>query len=330
VLPVRPRRPSNSPAHNSTQQASTTAAQSAGPVLLSTSSTPSSSAYPSAYPTEDEDEDVARGKKIKIFIFLELPSELRNKIYGYIFTTTPTVIDLDPDNWRKIHRSIAIFCVSKQLHDEASHHFFSTHTIRLFPTHPGRFFKTKKPLLARIAPRYRGSITSLELRLGPGFTNPPRGWIVNEALGLGDTTSVRVLKVMVEVDTSDPIFKGFRRGDDGFYENFSKELLLQVLASVPSIIEIQFDAYPSVSREGNMMKALLNVARERKKLISWGPERGWTSRRDEEWQDVVSAGLPALGMKYIDGASAEVVSTALPTLDINYLDGALAEVAIAA
>jgi hypothetical protein len=260
VLPIRPAKPTNSnPLPPNT-------------AAVSSSATPTSSAYPSTYPTEDEEEPE---KKMKPFKFLELPSELRRKIYGFIFVAAPAVVDLDPDNFRKIHRSLTIFCVSKQLHNEAAHHFYSTHTIRLFPTHPGRFFKSKKPLLARLQPQYRASITSFELRLGPGFTNPPRGWVVNEALGLKDAGSVRILKVLVEIDTSDPIFKGFRRGDDGYYENFSRNLLNQVLESTPSIVEIQFDAYPSVRPDGKMMKALLGVAYEHKKMVSWGPERGW-------------------------------------------------------
>jgi len=247
-------------------------------------STPQSSAYPSAQPSEDEEHAI---EKIKPFKFLELPSELRNKIYGIVFSSAPEVLDLDPDNFRNVHRKFSLFLVSKQVHDEASHHFYSTHTVRLFPCHPGRFFKTKKPLLARLSQRCRSSLTSFELRLGPGFANPPRGWVVNEALGLKDAISVRVLKVMVQVDTSNPIFNGFRGGDDGFYENFSKDLLDQVLSSVPSIVEVQFDAYPSVQKNGAMMRALLSVTNKHEKLISWGPERGWDEEDDEDWVDVL-------------------------------------------
>jgi len=248
----------------------------------SAQSTPTSSAYPSTYPSEDEEEP---SEKIKSFKFLDLPSELRNKIYGMVFQSAPATIDLDPDNFRNIHRKFSLFLVSRQVHDEASHHFYSTHTIRLFPCHPGRFFKSKKPLLARLSPRYRASLTSFELRLGPGFAAPPRGWVVNDALGLKDSVSVRILKVMVQVDTSNPIFNGFRGGDDGFYETFSKNLLDQVLSSVSSIVEVQFDAWSSVQKGGAMMRALLAVANKHHKLISWGPERGWNDQKDEDWVD---------------------------------------------
>jgi len=253
----------------------------------SATSTPVSSAYPSAYPSEDEE---APKEKVKPFKFLELPSELRTKIYDLLFISVPDTLDLDPDNFRSVHRKLAIFYVSKQIHDEASHRFYSTHTIRLFPCHPGRFFKTKKPLLARLSPRCRSSITSFELRLGPGFAAPPRGWVVNEALGLKDAVSVRVLKVMVQVDTSNPIFNGFRGGDDDFYQAFSKNLLTQVIKSVPSIVEVQFDAWSSVRKDGAMLKTLVRVAREHKKVISWGPEISASDQGDDgDWTDILLA-----------------------------------------
>jgi hypothetical protein len=260
--------------------------------IQSSNSTPQSSTYPSAYPSEDEDESENPSKTFK---FLELPSELRNKVYEHHFIGAPSVIDLDPDNFKNIHRKFLLFLVSKQVHEEASHYFYATHTIRLFPIHPGRFFKTKKPLLARLPPRYRESITSLQLRLGPGFNAPPRGWVVNDQLGLADIKTARVLEVFVQVDTSDPIFKGFRKDDDGFYEKFSGNLLNEVLISVPSIVEVQLDAYSSVHKDGKMMTGLIQIANRHKKLISWGPERGWREDKDIEWaESYMSLAKPTL------------------------------------
>jgi hypothetical protein len=255
-------------------------------VIASTSTTPQSSAYPSAYPTEDEDD--TQKTKIQPFPFLRLPSELRNKIYSLAFAATPPVIDLDPHTFSLLHRQkiLSLFRVSRQLHNEAAHHFFSTHTFRLFPTYPGRYFKTKKPLLARIPAHYRASMTSLELRLGPGWNNPPRGWVVNDALGLADCTSVRVLKVFVECDPSDGIFKGFRMGD-GAYERFSAALLDAILKEVDSVKVVEFDAYNSVKRTGDMMSGLGEVVAKYDKVVGWGPERGWDKDSDQVWLDAV-------------------------------------------
>lgn len=59
-----------------------------------------------------------------------------------------------------------------------------------------------------------------------------------------------------------------------------------ILSQVPSIVEVQFDGYPSVQRDGGMMTALLEVVGRYNKLVSWGPERGW-----REEVDVVRHGL---------------------------------------
>ncbi|KUJ24473.1 uncharacterized protein LY89DRAFT_545964, partial [Mollisia scopiformis] len=244
------------------------------------------SAIPSAYPSDDEEEIVASFKKP--FPFLRLPAEIRTKIYAIAFSHCPSTIDLDPSTFRLFSRTqvFSLFNVSRQIYREASHHFFSTHTFRIFPTYPGKFFKTKKPLLARLPARYRTSITTLELRIGPGWNNPPRGWVINDALGLGDCTSARVLKVFVECDPSDGVFAGFRKSE-GFYEEFCAELLDGVLKKVPTIKVVEFDAYSSVNRTGDMMAGLGKVVAEHKQVVAWGPERGWDRESDQVWLDAV-------------------------------------------
>ncbi|PQE22642.1 3 exoribonuclease family protein [Rutstroemia sp. NJR-2017a BVV2] len=262
---------------------------------ISGSTTPASSAYPSAYPSDAEDiiATTRKSSKQSPFPFLSLPSELRTKIYDLIFLPVPSVLDLDPTTFSIIHRTkvLSLLFVSRQIYHETSHRFFSTHTVRIFPIHPGRYFKTKKPLLARLPSHYRSSISTLELRLGPGWNNPPRGWIVSPILGLENCINVKVLKIFVECDPSDAIFQGFRAGD-GFYEGFCRDLLEGILQEVRGIEKVEFDAWSSVKRSGDMMVGLREVVDGHKKVVGWGPERGWavsggTDPGDRIWLDAV-------------------------------------------
>ena len=288
--------------------------------IHSARSTPLSSAYPSTYASEaewDPDDDVdkipistlvlqdskglagpgnatGKPKALKPFRFLDLPSELRVKIYGFYFEGTGQVVDLDSDNYKRIHKKLAIFRVCRLFYNEASHFFYSTRTFRVFPTTPGRFFRTKKPLLARLKPHQRACVTSLELRLGPGWNKPPRGWVVNPALGLGDCVNVRHLTVFVECDPSDRVFNGFRRAD-GFYENFSKNLLNDVLTELPFLDRLYFDAWSSVKKSGAMMRALFEATVAQGRKICWGPGRGWADEKEDFMPAAAVAGLDLSG-----------------------------------
>jgi len=253
------------------------------PIVERTWTTPTSSTHPSG-----DDTTAEQITATKQFRFLSLPSELRNKIYSLVFAAAPPVIDLDPSTFRIINRQhlFAVFRVCRQVYQESTHYFFSTHTVRIFPTYPGRYFKTKKPLLARLSARQRTSLTSLNLRLGPGWSDPPRGWVVNDALGLTECVNVRTLKVFVECDTSDVIFQNYRK-HEGFYEKFSANLLEGILERVPSIKVVEFDAYNSVERTGDMMSGLGEVVGRFDKVVSWGPERGWDLESDQDGLDAV-------------------------------------------
>ncbi|PHH93052.1 hypothetical protein CDD83_1754 [Cordyceps sp. RAO-2017] len=300
--------------------------------LSSASTTPLSSAYPSTYASEVETEDEINALPIASltlnatmippaapkrrlpsspFLFLSLPSELRIKIYQHYFDATDVVLDLDPANYKRIHKLLGLMRVCKQIHAEATHYFYSTRPFRLFPTYPGRFFKSKKPLLARLKASQRARITSLELRLGPGWNAPPRGWVVNDALGLQDCVNAHKVTVFVECDPSDGVFKGFRRSE-GFYESFSRKLLASVLEALPAVHVIEFDAWSSVKKSGAMMHGLLDVAAQSKRLIRWGPERGWTDADDDDDDKAISTNQAVhfAGTITIQGYAPNVVAAA--------------------
>lgn len=119
---------------------------------------------------------------------------------------------------------------------------------------------------------------------------------MTESLGLKDAISVRILKVMVQVDTSDPMFNGYRaRGlDDSFYEDFSKALLDNILEAVPSINEVQLDAWVSIQKDGPMISGLVGVVKQHRKVISWGPERGWSKEKGKDLIDLGIAKPPVI------------------------------------
>ncbi|KAK7733980.1 hypothetical protein SLS53_007975 [Cytospora paraplurivora] len=219
-------------------------------------------------------------EKPKPFPIMDLPSELRVKIYDYHFADIGPVVDIEPGNYFAIHKKLCIFRVCRQIYHEASHAFYSSKTFRIFPI-DGRYAKAKKGLLARLKPQSRAHITSLELRLGPGWSKPYRSWVVNELLGLQDCHDVRSLSVFVEIDPSDPLFNGWRKSN-GFYESFSKSLLGEILEGLPSLKVVRFDAGRSVKKAGDMMQGLLEVTKASKLNITWGPIRGWTDNDADE------------------------------------------------
>lgn len=198
------------------------------------------------------------------FNFFGLPAELRHKILGLLLKVD-RIIDIDFSNWRQA----AIFPVSKRFHAEGAAVFYGINTFRLFPTH-GRVEGNKvHPLIMRIPPLYRAELVSLELRLGPFWSKPPKCWKVSDALRLEDATAVRVLKVFVEVDPSHPVFNGFRRNKD-FYTHFAGALLKGVIAKLPNLEEIHIDGYPSVNRGSPLVKRLVEEAVSGNKRVSWG------------------------------------------------------------
>ncbi|KAF2138320.1 uncharacterized protein K452DRAFT_205671, partial [Aplosporella prunicola CBS 121167] len=216
------------------------------------------------------------------FRFFDLPAEIRLRIYEHHLTFSHT-IDLDPANHRLLSPRLSLFLTSHRTHAEASRVFYATNTFRLLPLH-GRFFHSPRPLLARLPPRYRHALATLELRLGPGWTGLPKSWAVSPAseergrhrLGLAELESMRTLCVFVECDpASDDTFAGFRRkGDDGYFSRSCADLLSCVLLLAPAVERVRFDAFPGIGRDSPLLRELVGV-HKKKVRVEWGPERGW-------------------------------------------------------
>ncbi|KAL9099044.1 MAG: hypothetical protein Q9163_005399 [Psora crenata] len=197
-------------------------------------------------------------RSTEVFRFFDLPSELRSKILSFLLVTEAT-IDLHPEHYLSPSQRLKLFLVSSRMHEESSHAFYSRHTFRIFPTHGHYFGNRIVPLIARLPPKYRMLLTSLELRLGPGWSVTPKFWRVHDGLGLEEMQNVRVLKVFIEVDPSQDIFNGFRAGKN-FYTDFARQLLQSVMHRLPMLQTIEFEGWPSVkTRGGTLVDALVQL-----------------------------------------------------------------------
>ncbi|KAJ5551572.1 hypothetical protein N7535_000483 [Penicillium sp. DV-2018c] len=222
------------------------------------------------------------------FRFLDLPSEIRLQVYHYVLFTPTRKSALQRTGnvgssakkskpLAPVSHRVAMFLVSKQIHDEATHYFYSTQTFRVFPVQDF----LRMPTIRALPRRHRRLITTIELIVGSSWTAPPKSWVVNQGLGLHDMELVHTLKVFVQCDPSHPVFEGFRISKN-FYTDFCGKLLKQILERLPGLCNVEFDAWPSVDKNGPLMTRLLAETRSAQKKVLWGPERGWSNSHDEK------------------------------------------------
>ncbi|KAJ5750378.1 hypothetical protein N7533_007406 [Penicillium manginii] len=241
------------------------------------------------------------------FPFLELPSEIRLRVYHFVLFT-PTRKSSAKKNAGTVGSSakkskhvaptshrIALFLTSHRIHNEASHMFYSSQIFRLFPVQDF----SRRPTVRALPRRHRPSVTTIELILGNSWTAPPRSWVVNQGLGLHDMALTRTLKIFIECDPSQPVFEGFRISKE-YYTEFAGNLMRQILERLPALVQVEFDGYPSVRKTGDLMVRLLDEAQMANKKVLWGPERGWTDTADNyvpygtEAQDPADAAIDGL------------------------------------
>ncbi|KAL5342638.1 hypothetical protein BJX70DRAFT_302016 [Aspergillus crustosus] len=236
---------------------------------------------------EESEEDEVTNTWRAPFRFFDLPAEIRLRVYHYALFTPRRNRPLKSNGSvgasaknpprSPLSQRLAIFLVSRQMHNEAADYFYATQAFRVFHIQD----HSHMPTITGIPSRYRSSIGTIELILGSSWHAPPRSWKVTKSLGLEDMIRLQLLKVFVECDPSHPVFEGWRISNS-FYQDFAGGLLKQILERLPDLVYVEFDGNPSVLKNGALMKRLLLETRTAGKKVVWGPQRRWTDYDKED------------------------------------------------
>lgn len=229
--------------------------------------------------------EIGSAKETIPFRFFDLPSEIRLKIYDFILFGSRRKAaarrngNVGSSSKNKplapLSHRVSLFLACRRIHDESAALFYSVQTFRVFPIQD----YSRLPTLSSLAPSYRPMINKIELILGSSWTAPPKSWKVTDRLGLRQMGRVRTLKVFIQCDPSHPVFEGFRISNN-FYTGFAGDILKQMLQQLPHLYQVEFDAWPSVQKNGALMSRLISEVRAAGRKILWGPERGWSDLDD--------------------------------------------------
>lgn len=195
---------------------------------------------------------------------LDLPSELRMRIYSFIFPSSEYETDRKNAQVGPRVKRTHILQVSRSLHDDITQYLYSVHAFRLFPLQD--FSRT--PTIKSLSPQYKRSCKVVELVLGSSWTKPPRSWVVDEALGLHHMDLVHTLEILLVCDPSEPIFEGFRVSKT-FYTDFAVKLVRDVLKALPNLEQIILDSYSYVRKEGHLVTHLMKEFHKPGMKIRW-------------------------------------------------------------
>jgi hypothetical protein len=219
---------------------------------------------PVSHTTEPEEEPFDTDVPIKEpFRFLDLPPEIRNRVYAIALLSKSGYRGLDG----KKKTAISLLTVNKKVHIEASYVLYSSQSFRIFPLQDFM----PKPVIQELRPMYRSMVTKLEMVVGSSWTSPPKTWRVSKLLAkrLGTLTAVQTLRVMVELDPSLPMFEKYRISPE-FYTNFCGNLLRDVLVAMPGVMFIELDGNPGVDTSGPLVRRLLKEADSIGKTVRLG------------------------------------------------------------
>nr|POE62837.1 hypothetical protein CFP56_03741 [Quercus suber] len=214
------------------------------------------------------------------FRFFDLAAELRVRVYEEVLRTG--ILDLE------------------------AYRVFYSQTLRLFPhALHGRFFTTKRPLLARLPPHYRAVISRIEVRLGSGWTKPPPGQNTNSSLGLADCTNLRTLQIYVEIDPSESFFDGHRGkyATKDTYQCFCVDLLRGIFGQVPSLETVELDAAPGLKKSSALIIAIEREVRNAGLRLAWASSREWdVDDNDSVKRELLSLARTIAGLQIRDSS----------------------------
>ena len=207
---------------------------------------------PDPSPSNAECSSVAR------FDFLNLPRELRDRVYHFVLFSEPSYEKAPAPS---------ILTVNRQCHEEAARVLYSHTPIRVFLKQEFQ----SPPSVWEVPRRYRKWVTTLEIILGTSWTSPPKSWRVTKSLArlLSKFEAVRRLEIFVEMDPSIPLFDNHRVSET-FYTDFCGLLLRNTLLATPQVKIVQIDGNTFVKKNGPLVARLRETTEKQGMTVTWG------------------------------------------------------------